>query len=49
MATDKPKTAPARQDSDLVPLRKRLAMDESAQTGAGKGPYGGNMGKKTPC
>ena len=32
-----------------IKLHKALAMNKPVETGAGKGPYGGNPGKKTPC
>ena len=32
-----------------IRLHKRLAMGEMAETGAGKGPFGGSQGKKTPA
>lgn len=33
-----------------IKLHKRLAMGQDAETGAGKGPFGGgNTGKKTPA
>jgi hypothetical protein len=34
---------------DAIPLHKRLAMGQGAETGAGKGATGGKSSPKTPA